>query len=186
MGGIKRTVGSSNTVVSVTMVYKAWVHAIYILEYISPVWSHNLVKDIKALEVIQSKASKIALKQKYGEMPYEQHCKLLKWDFLKKRIVYSIHLFSNVIRLFNLNGIIFDEIFEYKHSRKTRANHKNTQQTNLATYRINCYRVSFFVRIIDQWNGLPHNLVEEGNFISYIWTNITQRFSYARDFSLGF
>ena len=97
------------------MVYKAWVHAIYILEYISPVWSHNLVKDIKEMEVIQSKASKIALKQKYGEMPYEQLCKLLKWDFLKKRIVYSIHLFSNVIRLFNLNGIIFDEIFEYKH-----------------------------------------------------------------------
>ena len=112
-----------------------------ILEYVSPIWSHNLVKDIKEMEVIQSKASKIALKEKKGEMPYEQHCKLLKWDFFGKRIVYSIHLSS---------------------------------------------RVSFFVRIIDQWNGLPHNLVEEGNFISYIWTNITQRFSYERDFSLGF
>ena len=70
LGLIKRTVGSSNTVVF-TMLYKAFVRPI--LEHGLPVWSPYLVK-AKALEDIQRRASRIVLKQKRREMPYEQRC----------------------------------------------------------------------------------------------------------------
>ena len=63
--------------------------------------------------------------------------------------------------MFNLNGIIFDEIFEYKHSTRTRANHKYTLYTKLP--RLDCYKHSFFVRIVKEWNALPSQVVEVDN-----------------------
>ena len=41
-----------------------------ILEYAVPVWCPYLVKDIRALESIQRRASRLALNQHKGEMPY--------------------------------------------------------------------------------------------------------------------
>lgn len=72
LGLIKRIVGASNAVVFAKLYYKALVRPI--LEYASPVWSPYQVKEVKALEGIQRRASRLALKQKRGEMPYEQHC----------------------------------------------------------------------------------------------------------------
>ena len=82
LGLIKRTVGSSNTVVFAKS-YEALVRPI--LEYASPVWSPYQVKEVIALEGIQRRAPRLALKQKRREMPYQQRCKLLKWDTLEKR-----------------------------------------------------------------------------------------------------
>ena len=115
LGLIKRTVGSSNTVVFAKL-YKALVRPI--LEYASPVWSPYQVKEVKALEGIQRRASRLALQQKRGEMPYEQHCKHLKWDTLEKRRVY-LSLVERYKTVFNINGITFAEIFEFKHTKKT-------------------------------------------------------------------
>ena len=67
--------------------------------------------------------------------------------------------------MFNLNGITFNEIFVYKHAKKTEANHNYTLYTKLP--RINCYRHSFFVTIINQWNALQRNIVEVDNFIKF-------------------
>ena len=67
--------------------------------------------------------------------------------------------------MFNLNGITFDEIVEYKHSKKTKANDKYALYAKLP--RINCCKHSFFVTIINQWNALPHNVVEVDNFIKF-------------------
>ena len=88
MGLIKRT----NTAVFARL-YQALVRPV--LEYATPVWSPYLVsKDVKALESIQRRASTLALKQKCGEMHYEQRCLLLKCDTLEKHRLYS----SNVIK----------------------------------------------------------------------------------------
>lgn len=56
-----------------------------ILEYATSVWSPYLVKDIEALEEVQKRASRLAFKQKRGEMSYQERCKLLKWDIPEKR-----------------------------------------------------------------------------------------------------
>ena len=63
-----------------------------ILEYVALVWSPYLIKDIVALEKVKRRASRLALRQKRGEMSYEHRCSLLKWQTLEnsaKRISIS-------------------------------------------------------------------------------------------------
>ena len=56
------------------------------LEYAVPVWCPYLVKDIRALESMQRRASiLLALNNHKGEMPYFDRCKLLKWPSLSDR-----------------------------------------------------------------------------------------------------
>ena len=106
----------------------------------------------------------LALKQKRGEMSYPDRCDLLKWNTLEKRREY-LSLIECHKTVFSLNGINFDEVFEYKKSRKTRANHKYSLYTKLS--RVNSYKYSFFVRIVTAWNALPLNVVEANSFRSF-------------------
>jgi hypothetical protein len=82
----------------------------------------------------------LALKQKRGEMSYPDRCDLLKWNTLEKRREY-LSLIECHKTVFSLNGINFDEVFEYKKSRKTRANHKYSLYTKLS--RVNSYQYFF-------------------------------------------
>ena len=70
-----------------------------ILEYAVPVWCPYLVKDIRALESIvsiQRRASRLALNQQKGEMPYVDRCRLLKWPSLSDRRNYLSFLIIQV------------------------------------------------------------------------------------------
>lgn len=106
LGLITRTVGTSNTEIF-SMLYKTLVRPV--IEYATPLWSPYLVKDTEAIEKIQRRGSRIALKQKRGEMSYEDRCKLLKWDTLEKRREY-FSLLECYKTVFGLNGIAFDEV----------------------------------------------------------------------------
>ena len=71
----------------------------FILEYAVPVWCPYLVKDIRALESIvsiQRRASRLALNQQKGEMPYVDRCRLLKWPSLSDRRNYLSFLIIQV------------------------------------------------------------------------------------------
>ena len=59
--------------------------------------------------------------------------------------------------VFNLNGLNFTDYFELCKSTKTRSNHQYKIQTKLA--KLNCYKYSFFVKIIKFWNDLPSNVI---------------------------
>jgi hypothetical protein len=61
LGIIKRTMGTSNMKVFM-LLYKTLVRPI--LEYAVPMWSPYLVKDVKALESVQRRASRMALNKK--------------------------------------------------------------------------------------------------------------------------
>ena len=56
-----------------------------ILEYAAPVWSLYQREDIESLEKVQRRTSRLALKQKRGEMSYVDHYRLLNWQTLVKR-----------------------------------------------------------------------------------------------------
>ena len=45
----------------------------------------QLLSGVVALEKVQRRASRLALRQKRGEMSYEHRCSLLKWQTLEKR-----------------------------------------------------------------------------------------------------
>ena len=82
LGIIKWSIGT-NSQDAFSQLYKSLVRPI--LEYAAPVWSPYLIKDIVALEKVKRRASRLALRQKRGEMSYEQRCNLLKWQTLERR-----------------------------------------------------------------------------------------------------
>ena len=137
--------------------YKALVRPI--LEYASPAWCPYLVKNIVLLEKVQRRASRLALGQRRGEMSYEDRCKLLRWSQLTDRRLY-FSLIECYKLVFGLNSLCFRDFFEFA-SKRTRSNHNYKLQVKSAN--CNCYKYSFFVKIIREWNDLPANVVEVGN-----------------------
>ena len=156
LGLIKRTIGSVNKDIFSTL-YKALVRPI--LEYASPVWCPYLVKNIVLLEKVQRRASRLALGQQRGEMSYEDRCEMSRWSQLTDRRLY-FSLIECYKLVFGLNSLCFCDFFEFA-SKRTRSNHNYKLQVKSAN--CNCYKYSFFVKIIREWNDLPANVVEIGN-----------------------
>ena len=154
LGLLKRTVGGKNKDIFSNL-YKTLVRPI--LEYACPVWSPHLAKDIHEIEKVQRRASRIALNQRRQEMAYEERCKLLKWNSLVRRREF-LSLVECYKIVFNLNGLNFSDYFELCRNTKTRSNHPYKIQTKLA--KLNCYKHSFFVKIIKSWNDLPCNVID--------------------------
>ena len=155
VGLLKRTVGSKNREIF-SMLYKSLVRPI--LEYACPVWSPYLIKDKLEIEKVQRRASRIALGQKLREMSYEERSILLNWNTLPHRRKY-LSVVECYKTVFGLNGLDFDDYFEFCRSKNTRANHPYKIQTKLA--KVNSFKYSFFVRIVKDWNSLPNHLFTE-------------------------
>ena len=138
LGLIKRSVGTTNVNVFSTL-YLSLVRPI--LEYAVPVWCPYLVKDIRALESIQRRASRLALNQHKGEMSYVDRCKLLKWPSLSDRRNYLslIECYKFVFGFYHLN---FYDFFEFSKVGSTRANHPFKLYVKRA--RLDCNEYSFF------------------------------------------
>ena len=126
-----------------------------ILEYASPVWSPRLAKDIREIEKAQRRASRIALGQRQQEIAYKDRCKILKWNSLERRREF-LSLVECYKVVLNLNGLNFSDYFELCRSTKMRSNYQYKIQTKLA--KLNCYKYSFFVKIIKFRNDLPINV----------------------------
>ena len=150
---LKRKVHRKN-MKNFSILYKTLVRPI--LEYASPVWSPHLAKDIHEIEKLQRRASRIALGQRRQEMAYEDRCKILKWNSLERRREF-LSLVECYKVVLNLNGLNFSEYFKTCGSTKTRSNYQYKMQTKLEN--LNCYKYSFFVKILKFWNDLPSNVV---------------------------
>ena len=90
LGLIRQTVGTAYTT-TFSLLYKTLVRPL--LEYAAPIWNPYLVKDIHAIESVQRRASRLALRQKRGDMSYEERCNMLHCP-----VVGHISLLSNVLR----------------------------------------------------------------------------------------
>ena len=122
----------------------------------APVWNPYLIKDIVALEKVQRRASRLALRQKRGEMSYEQRCNLLKWQTLERRREF-LSLVQCYKLVFGIKHLSFLDFFEFANSTRTRANHDYTLYLKRAV--CNFYRYSFFIGIVRKWNGLSGYIV---------------------------
>ena len=85
LGLIKHTVGSAEKNIFFTL-YMSLVRQI--LENASQVSTLFLVQDIAHLEKVQKRTSQLALGQRRGEMPYQDHCEALHWSSLSNRRLY--------------------------------------------------------------------------------------------------
>ena len=115
-----------------------------------------MIKDIVALEKVQRRASRLALRQKRGRMSYEERCNLLKWQTLERRTEF-LSLVKCYKLVFGIEHLSFLEFFEFVNSTRTRANHDDKHYLKRAV--CNCYKYSFFIRIVRKWNGLPGYIV---------------------------
>ena len=131
-----------------------------ILEYASPVWNPYLAKDIHALEKVQRRASRLALRQKRGEMSYGDRCKLLGWPSLSTRRLF-LSLVECYKIVFNLSHLKFEDFFEYTKCKITRSNHP--YKLYLKAAKVNPFKYSFFINIVKFWNNLPNYVVEAGS-----------------------
>ena len=136
-----------------SMLYKSLVRPI--LEYACPVWSPYLVKYKLAIEKVQRRASRIALGQKLLEMSYKERCILLNWNTVQHQREY-LSVVACYKTVFGLNGLDFDDYFEFCRSKNTKANHPYKIQTKSA--KVSSFKYSFFVRIVKGWNSLPNHL----------------------------
>ena len=139
LGLIKGSVGTTNVNVFATL-YLSLVRPI--LEYPVLVWCPYLVKDIRALESTQRRASRLALNQHNGGMHYVDRCKLLKWPSLSDRRNYLslIECYKFVFGYYHLN---FYDFFEFSKVGSTRANHPFKLFVKSA--RLDCYKYSFLL-----------------------------------------
>ena len=156
LGLIRRTVGTANTS-TFSLLYNSLVRPL--LEYAVPVWNPYLVKDIHAIENVQRRASRLALRQKRGDMPYEERCNILNWPLLSTRRTY-FSLVECYKIVFGLSHLDFQELFEFAKVHSTRANH--SYKLFLKSSKINCFKQSFFIRVVSDWNSLSKVIVEAG------------------------
>ena len=125
-----------------------------ILEYCAPVWSPHLKKDIYALERIQRRASRCALGENGKDLSYQERLDILRWPTLEKRREYLslVECFKTVHSLNGLNPSLFTLVLS------ALANH--CYKLKFKSARLNCYKYSFFVRIVNLWNKLPKDVAE--------------------------
>ena len=65
--------------------------------------------------------------------------------------------------MFGLNGLHFHDFFAFSKIKSTRANHR--YKLYLKAAKVNCYKYSFSIRIVKEWNDLPIKyIVEAGTF----------------------
>ena len=98
--------------------------------------------------------SRLALKQKRGEMSYEDRCRLLNWQTLDK-----CREFLSLGQCYN--SLPFSDFFELTKCNGTRAKHVYELYVKFAI--LNCYNYSFFVWVINVWNNLPKDVVHTGS-----------------------
>ena len=91
----------------------------------------------------------------FAELQLEERCILLNWNTLQHRREY-LSVVECYKTVFGLNGLDFDDYFEFCRSKNTRTNHPYKIQTKLA--KVNSFKYSFFVSIVKDWNCLPNLL----------------------------
>ena len=99
----------------------------------------------------------LALNQRKGEMSYEDRCQLLNWPTLCERRTY-LSLVECYKIVFSCYHLKFEDFFEFTTTKSSRAKHPYKLYVKPA--RLNCYKNSFFIRIVKHWNSLPRDIVE--------------------------
>ena len=90
-----------------------------------------------ALEKVQRRASRLALRQKRGEMSYEYRCSLSVKMSNTRETVEFLSLVQHYKIVFGIDHLSFPDFFEFANSTRTRANHDYKRYLRRAV--CNCY-----------------------------------------------
>ena len=95
-------------------------------------------------------------------MSSEDRCRLLNWQTLEKRREF-LSLVQCYKIVFGIDILPFSDFFELTKCNRVRANHGYKLYVKVGI--LNCYKYSFFVRIVIAWNNFRHNKGRIADFI---------------------
>ena len=149
LASIKRTFKYIN-IDSFPVLYKSLVRPH--LEYCNSIWSPYMVKDIKFMECVQRRATKIV--PTLSLLPYEERLKLLDLPTLK----YRRRRGDMIITYKMLNGLIdIDRENFFQMSNSYTRGHCKKLYKPFSRLKIRSH--FFSQRVIDEWNSLPNSVV---------------------------
>jgi len=147
------------------MLYKTLVRSH--LEYANCVWSPFRQIDVKKVERVQMRATRMVMQLKNSS--YEDRLKVLNLPTLKYR-----RLRGDTIQVYNIIFGVHDTYsslqFNMSNVSITRGNQCKIQLTHI---HYNLQKHYFPNRVIDVWNSLPNEVVSADSitFLSLVWIN---------------
>ena len=137
---------------TLVQLYKAMVRPH--LEYGNTIWSPRFKEDIKSLEKVQKRATKLLPGLK--NLSYEDRLKLLKLPSLKYR-----RMRGDLIQVFNIMNT------EDANSFFIMNNQESTRGHNLKIFKpqakLDAKKYAFSHRVVEHWNKLPYDVVNSKN-----------------------
>ena len=144
------------------------------LEYCVQVWSPFLLKDIRCLEKVQERATKLVRGMK--SLSYSERLKKLELYSLERR-----RLRGDLIEIYKIltgkEGVNSQQFFQPARDRYGLRGHSLKIFVNRS--RLNCRKYSFSQRSVNAWNQLPQEVVDAlsvnafKNRLDHFWTDVS-------------
>ena len=135
------------------------------LEYNTPVWPPYMLKDIKRVESVQKRFTKIAFQKcnipfsSYKDRLYKVNCLSLEL----RRVYFDVVLMFKIIH--NLSDLKFDDFFLFINSSYSLRSH-SFQIKTFVKFQTQGFH-SFFGRIPSLWNKLPAHVVDSPSLATF-------------------
>ena len=135
------------------LLYKTYVRPH--LEYCVQAWSPSLKKDIKLLEAVQQRATKLV--EGFKGLTYEVRLQKLGLTTLEKRRIRG-DLIETYKLLTSREGIGFEKFFSLAHSEYGLRGH--SLKLKVERSRLDVRKNFYSQRVVKEWNGLPQFVIE--------------------------
>ena len=157
VGLIKRAFSFLNKETLLTL-YKTLIRPI--LDYGNTVWFPTLKKDIRAIENVQRRVTKIL--PELSSLIYEDRLRELRLSTLlyRRRRMDLIQVFKIIE---NIDDISMNGLFEFCDTQTRGHSKKLIKPRSLKSVRLN----SFCVRTIDRWNELPEDIINSKTVLRF-------------------
>ena len=137
-------------------IYKTYIRPF--LEYGFQLWNPYFEKDIQLLERVQRRFTKLGAGLK--NMEYEDRLRILRLPLLSSRRKRGDLIETYKILHGHYNCPVLESMFHLNQNRHLRG---HTLKLNKQKFQLNPWKNILFNRVVDDWNGLPAELVNSVN-----------------------